>query len=291
MKNEIDRAQERTILISAEHFSTRFSGYQIEALYDDFKDYDCRVVLVLRDHMSRFCSGYTTHVTSGGRMTLEAFADEVLLPGNIYLRYEDLIDPWEMIFGDGKVELMVYGPDGISDFLSSLSVEMTSVPDPASYRVHVSPSPDVTAAIRLFNVAWDSRSDTTSERSWRRAAHLRKKIRARLQASAVGHAPRGWEVDRSRLSQLEEIARGDVAWLQAAYGIALPISAVLSAGRADPSAETELLAKALIAQAERSWNPALLGSDALALLVPLYERLRSVTDAVRRVRRTRAAKG
>jgi hypothetical protein len=70
LKGEIDASGAKTILISAEHFSSRLRQTQIHELAADFGDFDRKIVVFLRDHVSQFFSAYAMHVAAGGAQRL-----------------------------------------------------------------------------------------------------------------------------------------------------------------------------------------------------------------------------
>jgi hypothetical protein len=75
---EIAKSSARTVISSSEHFSSRLRRPQIRELVSDFKDFDCTIVVFLRDHLSRFYSTYTTNVASGGYEAINEYCDFVL---------------------------------------------------------------------------------------------------------------------------------------------------------------------------------------------------------------------
>ncbi|MGH6841380.1 MAG: hypothetical protein ACREDV_04705, partial [Methylocella sp.] len=60
IKSEIEDSGVETVIISSEHLSSRFQLPQIEKLAEDFNEYECQIVIVLRDHLSRIFSAYST---------------------------------------------------------------------------------------------------------------------------------------------------------------------------------------------------------------------------------------
>ena len=112
--DEIESSRHRTAIVSAEHFSSRFGERHIRALRADFQQFECHVVIVLRDHFSRLCSAYETYVSNGGPYPIEAFAEGLIRPGALDMRYADLIAPWEEVFGGNRIRLVPYGPDALA---------------------------------------------------------------------------------------------------------------------------------------------------------------------------------
>jgi hypothetical protein len=59
VKADVDRNDCGNVLISAEHFSSRFRDAEIAQLAADFAEFDCRIAVVLRDHRARLYSAYS----------------------------------------------------------------------------------------------------------------------------------------------------------------------------------------------------------------------------------------
>ena len=108
LHREIQRASVDTVLISAEHFSSRFSPAHILQLATDFSDYDCRIAIVVRDHVTRVLSAYSTTIVSGRHLTLKEFVDEICHPSNLYIRYRETIAQWEAVFGHNSMMVFAY---------------------------------------------------------------------------------------------------------------------------------------------------------------------------------------
>jgi hypothetical protein len=220
---EIGEAESGRILISAEHFSSRFREREIRQLAADFADFDCRIAIVVREHRARLFSAYSQSVRSGRDMTLEAYCDEVLHPSNWYMYYATTIGAWEGVFGRGNVTVLCHLPD--EDIVPVLCNALIS-PDPAL-------------------LALDSRRENQSlgpsATEWLRRANsvIRRVPKTRLPAfqTALG-APRrgfvclarklepdaqGWQLSERSLQRLNEIATADNDWLQSNYGVRLPV--------------------------------------------------------------------
>ncbi|MGA7384494.1 MAG: sulfotransferase domain-containing protein, partial [Methylocella sp.] len=118
LKREIEACSVETVIISSEHLSSRFRASQIEKLAEDFNEYECHVIIALRDHLSRFFSSYSTHVMSGSDQTIDEYAAMVLAPDKFYMRYADTIRLWEASFGRDYV--IVFDYNETSDVIYSL---------------------------------------------------------------------------------------------------------------------------------------------------------------------------
>jgi hypothetical protein len=221
---EIETARENTILLSAEHFSSRFRQPQIAALAANFSGFDHEIVLFARDHFSLFFSAYATQVASGGRLTIEAFADQVLQPGNLYARYAETITQWEEVFGRERITVLRYSEthDILDDFLGVLGADPAHFPKPRPRRDNKSLGPNRAAILRGVNVVTTGRGEPREGLAWRVGRSAQVVARHALQAFGSGADGR-WRLDSVRLNRLRAIAEADQAWLAARYGVVLEL--------------------------------------------------------------------
>src|SRR5665213_640847 len=91
LQKEIEETSPNTVLISAEHFSSRFYDAQIAQLAADFADHPCEIVMVTRDHTSRIRSAYAQTILSGRSLSFDDYCSELLIPGHRYIRYRDTL--------------------------------------------------------------------------------------------------------------------------------------------------------------------------------------------------------
>lgn len=230
---EIGETEDGDILISAEHFSSRFKMREIGQLAADFADFDCRIAVVVREHQARLFSAYSQSVRSGRATTLAAYCDEVLHPSNWYMRYAITIGAWERVFGRQNVTVLCYLPD--RDIVPALCNALIT-PDPA---------------LLVFNCRRENQSIGPSATEWLRRANsvIRRVPKSSLPVfqTALGVPRRGfvclarrlepdlqgWQLSEQDLQRLNEIATADNDWLQSRYGIRLP--AVAQSGAASTS--------------------------------------------------------
>ncbi len=269
---EIEAAHEQTAIISAEHLSSRFREAQIRQLHADFERFDCRVMIVVRDHLSRLRSAYETYVTNGGALTLDEFAEGAMRPDAYDLRYADLIGGWERVFGRDRIELIAYGPDVIRTVVSRLASGLADAPGLDDLRLRASAGADVVAALRFANAV----SAHPEPKRWANAAFLRDRqrrlqIKAWLQQSASGRPEGVLALDGARLARLTEMAARDAARLEADYGFILEPSAVPVVNCVNDEQAAELLARALCARAAQPWTKASLIGTGLAIAVALRD--------------------
>lgn len=222
LRAELGPAERGDILISAEHFSSRFKEREIRQLATDFADFDCRIAVVVREHRARLFSAYNQSVRSGRAMTLAAYCDEVLHPSNWYLHYATTIGAWEGEFGRQNVTVLCYLPD--HDIVPVLCNALIA-PDPAllalnSRRENQSIGPSATELLRRANSVI-RRVPKSSLPAFQTALGVPRRGFVCL-ARKLDPDAQGWQLSEQDLQRLNEIAAADNEWLQAHYGIRLP---------------------------------------------------------------------
>jgi hypothetical protein len=220
---EIETADVPAILISGEHFSSRFRQPEIRQLAVDFSGFDCRIAVVVREHRARLYSAYSQAVLSGRDMTLEAYCDEVFDPGNPYMRYAETIGAWEAMFGRDNVAVFRHsrGQDIVPVLCAALIAADMPLTPARRYWDNLSIGSRATEWLRRANRAVN-RLPGTSHPTIRAAMRGPRRGLARLLAKlAVRDDKSGWRLGECNERRLTEIAAADDAWLQRHYGIAL----------------------------------------------------------------------
>lgn len=272
------------VLISSEHFSSRFEPAEIEALARDFAGHTCRILIVVRDHRQRFFSAYATSIMSGRHLTIEDYADEVLAPTNRYFRYQGLIETWERVFGKAAMVVKPYRSDGrlIQSLLDSVSPTPVQIPVADSYRDNRSLGPSCTEALRVGNLALSSGFEGKPPRtywSWLQKRYCEVRMKRWLVAAAGTARSEPWSLSAANLARLDAIAASDATWLAQNYGIELRIAA---SNVTSPPVETsqnsleatEILARALQERIVGQWNLVDAAMPALIPVVRLWHRWR-----------------
>ncbi len=219
LKREIEASGVETVIISSEHLSSRFQAPQIEKLAEDFNEYECHVVIALRDHLSRFFSSYSTHVMSGWDQTLDEYAERVLMPDNLYMRYADTISLWEASFGSDNVIVFDYNEssDVIYSLLSKIGLLHLRNGPTDDHKYNASLDANVTEALRLINIANRSESAYRSKIAYLefiKLEYVRSVLTKKLQAqSNCSH----WSLSQPYRKQLLDIAEADALWLAKNY--------------------------------------------------------------------------
>ena len=261
LRREADKTKPKTILISAEHFSSRFREEQIRELASDFADHDCRIVIGVREHRSRIYSAYSQTIKNGRSLTLDEFCTELFDPKNPYIRYRDTITPWENTFGKENISVLASasGVNIVRVLCETVSPEAASALDTSSYWDNKALGAVSIEALRMANKALygqqhhDVSKDNYLKWLVLRLAHLRLRT---LIARAAGDEPQGkFSLSEASLQRLKQITDIDNPWLESGYGIRL----TTTTSEGDPAQDTmhaqaaELLARALVCQMK--WWP------------------------------------
>jgi hypothetical protein len=222
LRAEIEAANVPAVLISGEHFSSRFREPEIQQLAADFSGFDCRIAIVAREHRARFFSAYSQAVLSGRDMTLQDYCDEVFAPDNRYMRYAATIGAWEAVFGRDNIAVFRHarGLDIVPVLCAAL---ITDLPVTQAHRYwdNLSMGPRATEWLRRTNRTLN-RLPGASHPVIRAGLRGPRRDLARFLAKLAGHGDKGgWRLDARNERRLAEIAAADDAWLQRHYGIAL----------------------------------------------------------------------
>jgi hypothetical protein len=282
LKREIEASGAETVIISSEHLSSRFRAPQIEKLAEDFNEYECHVVIALRNHLSRFFSSYSTHVMSGSDQTLDEYAQMVLIPDNLYMRYADTIRLWEASFGSGNVIVFDYNEssDVIYSLLSKIGLlhfrnELTD-----DLKCNASLNANATEALRLINIANRSESSYRSKIAYvefKKLQYIRSLLKKKLQAQSNCS---NWRLSHPYRKQLLDIAEADALWLAKNYSMAASLfkseSLPLAAREEFQEDVAKLLAKTLTQTICARWSLHRFNMFSRAILFFILEKLRSI---------------
>lgn len=190
-------------LISAEHLSSRFDPARIAALAADVADYEASVAVVVRHPLPRALSAYATAVASGRALTLDAFVDELLAPGNPYLLSRRTIEAWSEVFGRDRMIVVAYAEG--ADIVPALAARLIpDPPDPCGYRRNVSPP-----------AAEIERTRRANDAPLPGVAHLLARLHVGADGPALTFTPEQAERIVAHIAE-------DLDWLRREYGIAFP---------------------------------------------------------------------
>ncbi|MEJ0092031.1 MAG: hypothetical protein WDN46_00880 [Methylocella sp.] len=291
--DEINKSQANTVLLSSEHFSSRFGEEQIQQLAADFAGCECRIFVTVRDHLARLCSSYSTSVMSGSELNIEGYAANVTAAGNKYIRVKDTVTPWAAIFGKKNISVFCYRPgeNVVSTLCESLVAGGQSLPAPSSYADNRSLGPSLTEALRLTNIALSSRAKSGASQTymkWLLQRYFQVCLKRWLARASGDQLLDSWRLPEDTLRRLNEIAEIDCRWLEDEYGVRLSDQQAedvrcLSGRSSNPEAAGEILAKALVEQAMgRRWDVIDAAVPILLPLIRVYDRWRILVAAISR---------
>ena len=245
LRAQIDAATVPAILLSSEHLSSRLRQPQIEAFAADLADYDCRIVVTLREHLSRFTSSYVAHVMSGSTQTLDAYAAMVLQPDNAYLRYEQMLHAWEAAFGRQAMRVVRYADDVLGALLGCVGVAGRTGSETLRYNRSLDRA--AIEAVRLINVALASEQDGGASEDYvrfRRQDYIRSRLSHCLRHAGLGA---GWDLRDDDQAMINAIAESDRRFLAETYDVDLGPAALPDCQAHDVQRTAgELLAAALV---------------------------------------------
>src|SRR5262249_4525172 len=203
---EIEAADLPAVLISGEHFSSRFREPEIQQLAADFSGFECRIAIVVRGHRARFFSAYSQAVLSGRDMALEDYCDEVFAPDNRYMRYAVTIGAWEAAFGRGNIAVLRHarGLDIVPALCAALIADLP-VTQTRRYWDNLSMGPRVTEWLRRTNRTMN-RLPGASHPAIRAALRGPRRDLARFLATLARRGDDGsWRLDARNERRLAEI--------------------------------------------------------------------------------------
>jgi hypothetical protein len=217
-RREVETLAPNKVLISSEHFSSRFSPERIQRLADDFAWGDCRVAVVARDHFARALSAYSTTIASGRDLTLDAFVDELCRPDNPYLSHEETIGRWERVFGRERIQVIAYseGRDIVETLVGELIPPRRRSHDSATYRLNASPGASETEALRRINEDF-----VGPGRPRTRYGAVIARVRKAARKAAIRASRDEWRLTGDQWRRLDAVAAPDREWLERSHGIRL----------------------------------------------------------------------
>lgn len=280
LSREIESSGANVVLLSSEHFSSRMREPQIRALARDLSGYDCRVGVVVRDHISRFFSSYSTHVVAGGVTTIDDYADGMLSPESLYFRYAETIRPWEEAFGSGNIGIFAHDRKGdalraIIERFAPNEARGLSLPSLSGYGDNFSYGSLLTEAFRRANVQATERSSWSgAPRDWKRRRVINFLLQMWLRADGLNPRVGAWALDEGRLARLRALAEADRQSLRERYGVNMPEEAAPKAvGAERPDFRIEKFLK----RADLLWR----ASDAIE---PMFDAARLTARTTRLAR-------
>ncbi|HMK90324.1 MAG TPA: hypothetical protein VK446_11920 [Methylocystis sp.] len=233
LRQEIEAAQAPTILLSAEHFSSRLTPVEIGRLAADFADCDCVVAIVVRAHEPRVCSAYSSTIRSGRDLTLDEFVAELATPGNAYLRYAETVLRWEHAFGRENIRLFNFekSRDLIADLIRNIVGPGFTARAGAQYVDNKRYGAVALEALRRINADFP-RPDGSgrSALKLRLAAHARAMLLRAFSIMTWGNDA-SLRLNAGQCAALAAVVQHDRTWLEENYGVVMP---ALCCGAGEP---------------------------------------------------------
>ena len=161
-----------------------------------------KIVVVVRDLHARFISAYGTAIESGSRLSLEAYADEVLDPPTPTSTSLQLWEPWRQAFGPDRVMVLDYDaePDIVPALLKACGLDSVAARRSPSRRDKVAMKPDALRVLRLCNRLLHARQGSPAARPlpiWTQHIFFSNACRSVLARGApLSSTP--WTVTRTR---------------------------------------------------------------------------------------------
>lgn len=153
------------VVLSAEHFSSRFRECHIRTLSNALQDFDVKVIVYVRRQDNMALSYFSTGVRYGRR---EWFSSNEVKPSVFIYNLRGLIDSWAKYFGKQSIIVREFersqltGGDVVIDFLSILKIGDLS----GLCTTHLKENEALTIKQLKFLVALNKRLPT-----WKEAAH------------------------------------------------------------------------------------------------------------------------
>ena len=219
-------------------FLLRFGEVEIARLAQDFVAYDCHLVAVVRPHLERLMSEYSSAVASGLRLTFEQHVQSLLAPSaqaTIFEevnyrtpRYEKTLSCWEQHFSN-RLSILNYSssPDITRAILAKISPTI-DMPGPPR-RTNVSLPPRLIEQMRLVNSLFPTFEELVEIGKFdlwgkvcaeRRAAVDYVRSTVTVGAFDLNPAPTFFLGKETRAS-LDEIIATDRVWLREKHGVEL----------------------------------------------------------------------
>lgn len=244
LRHVIDRSDAAIVVVSSEHLSSRFGKSEIERLASDFADYDCRIAVVVRDHLARIRSAYAQTIIAGRFLTVDEFCAELARPDNKYTRYRETIVPWEDAFGRDRVSVFAHAQE--ENIIETLAAALISpampLPDLEAYRDNRSLGAGAIEALRLVNKSLVSPGQIKIDVSrnlvkWAVLYRLRASIIGTLARSTPDQSADPVRLGARNVTLLRGIAEADCRWLTERYGVHLPVPEPAESDEAVPAVD------------------------------------------------------
>lgn len=223
---EIERAGDaQTVLISAEHFSSRFPPHQAERLRRDFERFKPRVVIVLRSHLAWLYSLYSATVRHGGQTRYDDLIRGFLEGKRFVVAFRALVERWLGAFGAENIAILHLreGDDIVELMARSGVIPSVSTDAPSRYRDNARDRAVIIEAWRRINAMVGSPAPSglrTRMRDLARANLLRS-LAKNVPQNAVARPDYLLCADAGLQRALDGAIADDADWLLRAFRVDL----------------------------------------------------------------------
>ncbi len=227
---EIDRtAAAHSVLLSAEHFSSRFGAHQIEQLAVDFARFRPKIVILFRSHLEWLYSLYSTSVRNGSCLRYDDLVQHLLPPRGLIVAYRLIVEQWAKAFGKENLTLLRLreGDDATQLLTEAGYVPVLRGRGARSYRDNAGRGPRIIELLRETNKIIETRArrPASTYLEHRLADWARKRILERLSAiveSDAADMPKSLMCAQPNLQRdLERAVSEDEDWLRDNFGLDL----------------------------------------------------------------------
>ena len=222
LRAEIDASPCPLALVSSEHLSIHFDTYEAGHLAEDFSAYEPLIVVAIREPYGRFLSMWNTHVTAGGRLSLEDFGHTVLVPDNRFISIRETLAIWRETFGAERVRIIDWDSrrDLSAALLDACGITACGIAAqlPRGRRRRASLPLPAIETLRLVNAAIVARQGAVPDdlAGWTQLSGFSTLAQWRL--ARRGLADANPIVSPQTMARLDAIHANDRAFLAEAYG-------------------------------------------------------------------------
>ena len=251
---EIEGAAAHSVLLSAEHFSSRFGAHQINQLSLDFARFRPKIVIVFRSHLEWMYSLYSTSVRNGSRLRYDELVRHLLPSSGLIVAYRLIVEQWAQAFGEHNLSLLhLREGEDVTELLTRAGILPVLREAYTGYRDNAGNDPRVIEVLRRTNEIIETRARRAASSYFQhRLTDLaRTKIVERL--NAISRTDRDQATflmcaDPILQRSLEGAIAQDEDWLRRNFGLDLAPVCASRARPAPTSAEIEASSNRLMKQ-------------------------------------------
>jgi hypothetical protein len=238
--HEIEHAAAPMTVISSEFLSSRFGEKEIAELAQDFSAYDCQVLAVVRPHMERLISAYSSAVQSGSRRSFGQFVQNMFEPEVDplfrdahfrYPRFEQTLSCWEKYFSGRLTVLDYHSSTDVVPLIIRAIAPHVDVGNEARERSNTSLPIRLLELTRIANSLFPTYGELVASGKrdlWDETCKQRAATTSFMQSTVTIGAPdilcdvfSLMSLSEETRSQLSDVIATDTAWLREKHGLKL----------------------------------------------------------------------